>query len=86
MCFREQGDCDNAIRYALKAHTLATLFFSKPKRAKSPLVQIRIKNIEGVLSSVYEKANQLDSAIKYGENAYEVRKDWSGVLYVPDNA
>ena len=46
----------------------------------------KIAQAEGILSSIYEKGNQLDLAIKYGEKAYEVRKNWSGVLYPLGNA
>ncbi len=85
-CFREQGDYENSLKYVLNALKLTKSFWSNANRIKSPLAKRRVSNIEGILSSVYEKANQLDSAIKYGEKAYEMHKDWSGILYVLGNA
>jgi hypothetical protein len=40
----------------------------------------------GAIGSIYERNNQLDSAIKYAEKAYLVHKNLSGLLYVLGSA
>ena len=76
-CYRGQGDYSTAIKYARIALQLAE---------QNQFEKKRLAIFQGILSSTYEKDNQLDSAIKYGERAYEVNKQWSGILYVLGNA
>ena len=40
------------------------------------------EGVAGMLSSVYERNNQLDSALFYGQRAYDKHNDWSGILTV----
>jgi signal transduction histidine kinase len=90
MCFREQGDYNNALQYALKAYKLSELFFDGPNQIKSTLPSgfswFNKSYLKAILCSVYEKGNQLDSAIKYGEQSYKIKKDFTGSLYPLANA
>jgi len=75
MCYREQGDYNGSLIYFRKALALANT------------IQIRDQSIIwGMTSSAYEKNDQPDSAIMYAKKAYEIRKNWSGILYVLGSA
>ena len=73
MCYREQGDYNNALKNCLQAVKLGE---------SSHMEIIYLSTLWGILGSIYEKNNQVDSAIKYAEKAYQTDKNWSGLLYV----
>ncbi len=70
LCYREQGDYKQAIQNIKEEIRLQKLMHRNDVL------------IEGILSSVYERNNQLDSALFYAEKAYNFKKDWSGLLTV----
>ncbi len=71
VCYRELGDYKKGIQ--LLQETIK-LFYSVHNEEWIAIA-------EGVLSSVYEKNNQLDSALFYANKCYKVVGDnWSGVL------
>lgn len=70
LCYREQGDYKRAIQYIHEALKL--------QLHDDYLTRIT----EVMLSAIYERDNQLDSALFYAQSAYKVIKDWSGSLTV----
>ena len=76
ICYREQEDYKKALKYGYKAVTLL----------KADKVGIKTKAVVlGEISSVYERTNQLDSALYYGLESYELTKTGSGVLLTLGN-
>jgi two-component system NtrC family sensor kinase len=72
LCYRDQGDYKPAIQYLREDIRLRELKYHNNDSMF----------LGGMLSSVYERDNQLDSALLYAQKAYSVRKDWSGLLVV----
>lgn len=78
ICYREQADYKRALAYAREDLALGM--------AEHGSVVVS----EGILASIFERDNQLDSALLYGQKAYEGPfyagfkdpKEWSGLLYV----
>ena len=66
-CYREEEDYKEAILYGYQAQKL----FRQPY-ADSSMASI----VLGILSSVFEKNNQLDSAVFYAEKSYSLTKQW----------
>src|SRR5579862_943168 len=73
ICYREQGDYAPAI------------FYNKEDLRLGELTNHDYTISEATLSSMYERNNQLDSALFYGERAYKEVKNWSGLLAVLGN-
>ena len=71
ICYREQGDYQQAIQNIKEVITLD----------KSTHRKVNY-HIVGMLASVFERNNQLDSALYYAEKAYKFNNDWSGLLTV----
>ena len=71
LCYREQGDYKQAIQNIEEA-----------LRLFNSIHQTVNYKLAGMLASVFERNNQLDSALFYGEQAYKVLNDWSGLLTV----
>jgi len=75
LCYRDQGDYNQALVYAYRAKNLYELaHYTWNERV-----------ILGNISSIYEKNNQLDSALYYGNKTYELTKEWSGILQTLGN-
>ncbi len=72
-CYRNQGDYANGLKYCKEAMQLMQSETSKA-------------HMSGIMASIYEKDNQLDSAIKYGKIAENLNKKWSGIKYVLGSA
>lgn len=77
LCYREQEDYKEALKYEYQAEVLSRFLHLQPGQ----------RNLRGFalgnLCSIFERANQLDSALFYGKKAFEVIKDWSGLyLYL----
>jgi signal transduction histidine kinase len=70
VCYRDQEDYKQAIQYMQESLQL------------TKVVKHFTLTAEGMLSSVYDRSNQLDSALFYAEKVYERRKNWSTVLNV----
>lgn len=77
LCYRNQSDYVSALKYCRQAIRLSQ---------SNPGAIFDKGYFWGMIASVYEKDNQLDTAIKYGELAYELHNDWSGILYVLGSA
>jgi signal transduction histidine kinase len=77
LCYRNQNDLVNALMYCRRGLSLSERF--TPDTWTLGMLQ-------GLISSIYEKDNQLDSAIKYARLAYAVDSNWSGILYVLGSA
>lgn len=77
MCYREQGDYNSSLVYCRKALALSDTIHS---------AEFDHASIWGIVGSVYERNNQLDSAILYAKKTYELHNDWSGTLYVLGSA
>ena len=77
LCYRDQGDFASAVTYGRKALQIV-------EENRFPIGELTV--FRGVLGSIYQKSNQLDSAIKYCEIAYKYDKRWSGLLYTLGNA
>src|SRR5579862_3974049 len=73
ICYREQGDYAPAI------------FYNKEDLRLGELTNHDYTISEATLSSMYERNNQLDSALFYAERAYKEVKNWSGLLAVLGN-
>lgn len=73
LCYREEGNYKIALSYFSNAFMLSKLFH---------ISKTRMNNLYGMISSVYEKSNQLDSALYYAQKAHKVDTQWSGLLYV----
>ena len=73
ICYREEGDYQEALVHGYKAKAL-TQFLSSDSI-----------NILGNISSVYEKNNQLDSALYYGLIVYSLDRQWLGELITLGN-
>lgn len=69
-CYREQGDYKQAIQYIKNNLRLGDLTRDETDPAFL------------ILSTIYERNNQLDSALFYAQSVFARRKDWSGVLEV----
>ena len=76
VCYREQEDYKAALEYVYKA-----LKFSNTLMVDSLAKSMAL----GYLSSVYERTNQLDSALYYGHKANDFTKKWSGLYMVLGN-
>ncbi|HEY5463047.1 MAG TPA: ATP-binding protein [Hanamia sp.] len=75
LCYRDQGDYNQALVYAYRAKNLYELaHYTWNERV-----------ILGNISSIYEKNNQLDSALYYGNKTYGLTKEWSGILQTLGN-
>jgi tetratricopeptide (TPR) repeat protein len=72
LCYRDQGDFKKAISYLSECLKLAELSQSKFWPVSAVL---------DVMSSVYERNNQLDSALYCANAAYPTNKNHSGLLY-----
>lgn len=77
LCYREQGDYINGIKYGHKSVELALANHADI---------LQLTGMQGMLSSIYQKNHQPDSAIKYAEAAYKVQKQWSGLFPVLGSA
>ena len=76
-CYREQGDYNSSLLYCRKVLAMSDTITS---------TDFDHASIWSVVGSVYEKNNQLDSAILYTKKAYALQDDWSGILYVLGSA
>ncbi len=78
LCYREQEDYKEALKYGFKA--LDLLKYSKVEFYTKVLTM-------GFISSVYEKSNQLDSALYYGTKALEFSNtfNWAGLYLTLGN-
>ncbi len=72
-CYREQGDYKSSLKY------FRLDLYNKHFASQSSVT------LYGNLSTVYEKDNQLDSALYYAQKAYSLNKNWSGVTVVLGN-
>ncbi|WP_435356371.1 tetratricopeptide repeat-containing sensor histidine kinase [Emticicia sp. SJ17W-69] len=72
VCYREQEDYKEALKFAYKG-----LNYSKNLRLEP--------NALGLVSSIYERSNQLDSALYYGLKANKLTKIWSGLYLILGN-
>ncbi|HEV8082858.1 MAG TPA: tetratricopeptide repeat protein [Chitinophagaceae bacterium] len=72
LCYRDQGDYVPAIQNIREAIRLIKLKYGGDN----------LTVISGMLSSVYERSNRLDSALLYAQQAYRQRSDWTGLLTV----
>ena len=70
LCYREQGDYEKA-----KNHLYTAIELQKSIGGDA-------KDLQGVMSSVFEKNDQLDSALMFVNLSYFDRTNWSGLLYV----
>ena len=77
LCYREQGDYNNSLVYCRKSLAMTDAIQS---------ANFDHGFIWSVVGSVYEKNNQLDSAILYARKAYEIHNDLSGILYTLGSA
>ncbi|HJS56073.1 MAG TPA: hypothetical protein VJ765_16090, partial [Chitinophagaceae bacterium] len=77
MCYREQGDYNSSLAYCRKSLAMSDTIQA---------ANFDHASIWGIVGSVYEKNNQLDSGILYAKKAYELHNDWSGLLYVLGSA
>ena len=69
-CYRDQEDYKQAIQYMQECLQL------------SKTIKHFTSNAEQMLSSVYDRSNQLDSALFYAEKVYQHRENWSSLLTV----
>jgi two-component system NtrC family sensor kinase len=69
--YTAQEDYKEALVYGYKAQKLFKLPYRDTFQASVVL---------GIVASVYEKINQLDSALYYAEKSYELSKRWSGIF------
>ena len=76
ICYRDQSDYNEALLYEYKAKNLFESIH--PSKRLSPIIL-------GNISSIYEKKNQLDSALYYGNKSYQLSKSWSGILQTLGN-
>ncbi len=77
VCFKEQGDTQNALKYILKSIELSNQYYAKHKD------KIRYQlSYYSVLSSIYEKNNQLDLAIAYADTVLKFRRFQSAMMYI----
>ncbi|MEZ4901268.1 MAG: ATP-binding protein [Spirosomataceae bacterium] len=75
-CYKEQEDYKEALRHGYKAMSYA----------QSPNVIAYLKPLSlGFVSSVYEKINQLDSAMYYGLKASKLAENWAGIYLTLGN-
>src|SRR6266542_720735 len=72
-CYRYLEDYDQALLYGYDAKGLFRF-------ANSDSNQISVAL--GVIGSVYERKNQLDSALYYEQKAFEWNRSWSGVFQI----
>jgi len=72
MCYREQGNYNASLSYFRQAFKLAATS------------HIDRKPMDGMISSVFAKNDQPDSALFYAKKAYasDFGKNWSGLMYV----
>ena len=70
-CYAQQEDYEQALVYGYNAKKLFRL--SQPDSNQ-------ISVVLGVMSSIYEKKNQLDSALYYAQKAFAWDKSWSGIF------
>ena len=69
-CYREEEDYKEAILYGYEAQKL----FRQPYSDS-----LQVSTVLGILSSVFEKNNQLDSAVFYAEKSYSLTKEWTEI-------
>jgi len=74
-CYRQQEDYEEALVYGYNAKKLFKL-----SHKLSQLDSNVISLVLGVIGSIYEKTNQLDSALYYEQQAYAWNKGWNGVF------
>jgi len=72
-CYREQGDYGRALSYLYSGLQLA-----QANRFENDIIE----PLGGIMASIYEKNNKLDSALFYAQKAYEHRSNWSGLFYI----
>jgi signal transduction histidine kinase len=70
ICYREQEDYSEALKYVHRAEVLSRTLGAKA--GHWPFVL-------GNLSVIHERLNNLDSALYYGLKSYSLIKDWSGI-------
>src|SRR6266536_4548109 len=70
-CYRQQEDYEEALIFGYKAKSLFRLSHPDSNQISVAL---------SVIGSVYEKINQLDSALYYAQKAYTWDKGWSGLF------
>jgi len=70
ICYREQEDYREALKYTHKAYALCRKLGAKTNQ---------LPFILGNLSVLHERSNNLDSALYYGLRSYSLIKDWSGI-------
>ncbi|HEX6847341.1 MAG TPA: ATP-binding protein [Chitinophagaceae bacterium] len=69
ICYREQEDFAEALKYAFRAEAFS----------RSPAYSFFRPLILGDICVIYERMNRLDSALYYGLQSYKGIKDWSGI-------
>ncbi|HJS52945.1 MAG TPA: ATP-binding protein [Chitinophagaceae bacterium] len=69
ICYREQEDYSEALKYVYKAEAITR---TPAYRAYRPLIL-------GDICVIYERLNRLDSALYYGLQSYNQIKNWSGI-------
>jgi two-component system NtrC family sensor kinase len=86
ICFRDKGDYSKALEYMYSRIKLIDEYYAKRNETNSTdAINFHARQL-GAIGSIYERNNQLDSAIKYAEKAYLVHKNLSGLLYVLGSA
>jgi len=70
ICYRDQGDYKQAIQNIREDIRIRQL------------MHFKTDGVEGMMASVYERNNQLDSALFYAEKVYYIDDNWSGILTV----
>ncbi len=92
-CYKEQDDYSQSLLFFKAAQQLASLAKSNSQKAKesdtsaighSGIIKTNFKKVAALfnimIASVYEKNNELDSALFYGEQGYKIQND-SSALY-----
>jgi len=69
-CYRQQGEYKEALRYGNRAVSLIT---------RPPKNSAQASTVYGIVSSVFERNNQLDSALYFGELSYKMNPDFSEI-------
>jgi two-component system NtrC family sensor kinase len=69
ICYREQEDYTEALKYVYKAEAMA----------RAPAYRVNRPMILGDICVIYERLNRLDSALYYGLQSYNQIKNWSGI-------
>jgi signal transduction histidine kinase len=72
-CYGQQEDYKEALAYGYEAKKLFTSPYADTFQASIVL---------GIIGSLYEKTNRLDSALYYAERAFELHKGWSGIFKI----